>query len=155
MAHAASQLKKNRDLEINAEEEPEKKRKHRKRSRDRKKKSDANASYLRAARAGHLEKALDYIKNGVDINICNQNGLNALHLASKEGHVEVVSELLQREANVDAATKVSIMYLMLFVPLTMFCEDSALSKNGRTTLIRYLSNVFFLGRTEKFKSSMS
>ena len=34
--------------------------------------SDANASYLRAARAGHLEKALDYIKNGVDINICNQ-----------------------------------------------------------------------------------
>ncbi|XP_031508494.1 ankyrin-3 isoform X7 [Papio anubis] len=105
MAHAASQLKKNRDLEINAEEEPEKKRKHRKRSRDRKKKSDANASYLRAARAGHLEKALDYIKNGVDINICNQNGLNALHLASKEGHVEVVSELLQREANVDAATK--------------------------------------------------
>uniref|UniRef100_A0A8D1XVN1 Ankyrin 3 n=1 Tax=Sus scrofa TaxID=9823 RepID=A0A8D1XVN1_PIG len=67
--------------------------------------SDANASYLRAARAGHLEKALDYIKNGVDINICNQNGLNALHLASKEGHVEVVSELLQREASVDAATK--------------------------------------------------
>ncbi|XP_036011429.1 ankyrin-3 isoform X17 [Mus musculus] len=105
MAHAASQLKKNRDLEINAEEETEKKRKHRKRSRDRKKKSDANASYLRAARAGHLEKALDYIKNGVDVNICNQNGLNALHLASKEGHVEVVSELLQREANVDAATK--------------------------------------------------
>ncbi|XP_045437804.1 ankyrin-3 isoform X19 [Pipistrellus kuhlii] len=105
MAHAASQLKKNRDLEINAEEETEKKRKHRKRSRDRKKKSDANASYLRAARAGHLEKALDYIKNGVDINICNQNGLNALHLASKEGHVEVVSELLHREANVDAATK--------------------------------------------------
>ncbi|XP_075391069.1 ankyrin-3 isoform X1 [Tenrec ecaudatus] len=105
MAHAASQLKKNRDLEINAEEETEKKRKHRKRSRDRKKKSDANASYLRAARAGHVEKALDYIKNGVDVNICNQNGLNALHLASKEGHVEVVSELLQREANVDAATK--------------------------------------------------
>ncbi|XP_031812773.1 ankyrin-3 isoform X5 [Sarcophilus harrisii] len=105
MAHAASQLKKNRDLEINAEEETEKKRKHRKRSRDRKKKSDANASYLRAARAGNLEKALDYIKNGVDINICNQNGLNALHLASKEGHVEVVSELIHREANVDAATK--------------------------------------------------
>ncbi|XP_054993415.1 ankyrin-3 isoform X10 [Sorex araneus] len=105
MAHAASQLKKNRDLEVNVEDEAEKKRKHRKRSRDRKKKSDANASYLRAARAGHLEKALDYIKNGVDINICNQNGLNALHLASKEGHVEVVSELLQREANVDAATK--------------------------------------------------
>uniref|UniRef100_A0A8C4JXW8 Ankyrin 3 n=1 Tax=Dromaius novaehollandiae TaxID=8790 RepID=A0A8C4JXW8_DRONO len=68
-------------------------------------KSDTNASYLRAARAGNLEKALDYLKSGVDINICNQNGLNALHLASKEGHVEVVSELIQRGANVDAATK--------------------------------------------------
>ena len=34
-----------------------------------------------------------------------QNGLNALHLASKEGHVEVVSELLKRGAAVDAATK--------------------------------------------------
>lgn len=35
----------------------------------------------------------------------SQNGLNALHLASKEGHVNVVRELLQRGANVDAATK--------------------------------------------------
>ncbi|XP_071015353.1 ankyrin-3-like isoform X9 [Oncorhynchus clarkii lewisi] len=69
------------------------------------KKSDSNASYLRAARAGNLEKALDYLKSGVEINICNQNGLNALHLASKEGHVEVVAELLKLEANVDAATK--------------------------------------------------
>lgn len=35
-----------------------------------------------------------------------QNGLNALHLASKEGHVEVVAELIKQGANVDAATKV-------------------------------------------------
>ncbi|XP_062298019.1 ankyrin-3-like isoform X1 [Scomber scombrus] len=67
--------------------------------------TDSNACYLRAARAGNLEKALDYLKNGVDINICNQNGLNALHLASKEGHVEVVAELIKQGANVDAATK--------------------------------------------------
>ncbi|XP_073452385.1 ankyrin-3 isoform X15 [Aquarana catesbeiana] len=67
--------------------------------------SDTSASYLRAARAGNLEKALDYLKNGVDINVCNQNGLNALHLASKEGHVEIVSELIQRGADVDASTK--------------------------------------------------
>lgn len=69
------------------------------------KQSDTSASYLRAARAGNLEKALDYLKNGVDINVCNQNGLNALHLASKEGHVEIVSELIQRGADVDASTK--------------------------------------------------
>ncbi|XP_077062188.1 ankyrin 3b isoform X37 [Siphateles boraxobius] len=67
--------------------------------------TDSNASYLRAARAGNIEKALEYLKSGVDINICNQNGLNALHLASKEGHVEVVAELLKLGATVDAATK--------------------------------------------------
>ncbi|XP_019720214.1 ankyrin-3-like isoform X26 [Hippocampus comes] len=108
MAHAASQLKKKADENlVAAEEEREKERKRaRKRTRgDVKKKTDVNACYLRAARAGNLEKALDYLKNGVDINICNQNGLNALHLASKEGHVEVVAELLQQGANVDAATK--------------------------------------------------
>ncbi|XP_018616497.2 ankyrin-3 isoform X3 [Scleropages formosus] len=112
MAHAASQLKKKADLDLNAaeeekekEREKERKRKTRKRSRDLKKKSDSNASYLRAARAGNLEKALDYLKSGVDINICNQNGLNALHLASKEGHVEVVAELIKLGANIDAATK--------------------------------------------------
>ncbi|XP_034073910.1 ankyrin-3-like isoform X17 [Gymnodraco acuticeps] len=106
MAHAASQLKKKADENINAvEDEKEKKKAARKRSRELKKKTDINACYLRSARAGNLEKALDYLKNGVDINICNQNGLNALHLASKEGHVEVVAELIKHGANVDAATK--------------------------------------------------
>ncbi|XP_034041477.1 ankyrin-3 isoform X15 [Thalassophryne amazonica] len=108
MAHAASQLKKNRgEVDVNAiEDEKEKRRKSRRAaSREQKRKSDNNASYLRAARAGNLEKVLDYIKSGVEINICNQNGLNALHLASKEGHVEVVAELLKLGATVDAATK--------------------------------------------------
>lgn len=31
--------------------------------------------------------------------------MNALHLASKDGHIEIVDELLKRGANVDAATK--------------------------------------------------
>ncbi|KAM9809745.1 ankyrin-3-like isoform 34-T34 [Syngnathus typhle] len=108
MAHAASQLKKNRgEVDVNAlEDEKEKRRKSRRAtSREQKRKSDSNASYLRAARAGNLEKVLDYLKSGVEINICNQNGLNALHLASKEGHVEVVAELLKLGAAVDAATK--------------------------------------------------
>ncbi|XP_042859644.1 ankyrin-2-like isoform X30 [Penaeus japonicus] len=68
-------------------------------------KTDGSASFLRAARAGNLEKVLEFLKTNTDINTCNANGLNALHLASKEGHVSVVTELLQRGANVDAATK--------------------------------------------------
>uniref|UniRef100_A0A671KES6 Ankyrin-2-like n=1 Tax=Sinocyclocheilus anshuiensis TaxID=1608454 RepID=A0A671KES6_9TELE len=64
-----------------------------------------NTSFLRAARAGNIDKVLEYLKGGVDISTCNQNGLNALHLAAKEGHVDMVQELLGRGSSVDSATK--------------------------------------------------
>lgn len=34
--------------------------------------SDSNASFLRAARAGNLDKVVEYLKGGIDINTCNQ-----------------------------------------------------------------------------------
>uniref|UniRef100_A0A8B9KFL4 Ankyrin 2 n=1 Tax=Astyanax mexicanus TaxID=7994 RepID=A0A8B9KFL4_ASTMX len=67
--------------------------------------SDSNTSFLRAARAGNIDKVLEYLKGGVDIGTCNQNGLNALHLAAKEGHMDLVQELLERGSSVDSATK--------------------------------------------------
>uniref|UniRef100_A0A8B9CJA4 Ankyrin 2 n=1 Tax=Anser brachyrhynchus TaxID=132585 RepID=A0A8B9CJA4_9AVES len=67
--------------------------------------TNINASFLRAARAGNLDKVVEYLKSGIDINTCNQNGLNALHLAAKEGHVGLVQELLERGSAVDSATK--------------------------------------------------
>ncbi|NXK06046.1 ANK1 protein, partial [Herpetotheres cachinnans] len=67
--------------------------------------ADTATGFLRAARSGNLEKALDYLRNGVDINTCNQNGLNALHLASKEGHVKMVVELLHKEIILETTTK--------------------------------------------------
>lgn len=103
--------------------------------------SDPSTTFLRAARAGQLDKVLEYLESGVDINASNavsslfvfffffflaqskvfflfkrkfndicvryvlQNGLNALHLAAKDGHLEIVRELLNRGAIVDAATK--------------------------------------------------
>ncbi|NWW97496.1 ANK1 protein, partial [Caloenas nicobarica] len=113
MAQAAKQLKKIKDIEAQAlqeqKEKEESNRKRRNRSRDRKKKvSGSGASspiFLRAARSGNLDKALDHLRNGVDINTCNQNGLNALHLASKEGHVKMVVELLHKEIVLETTTK--------------------------------------------------
>ncbi|GFU26952.1 ankyrin-3 [Nephila pilipes] len=67
--------------------------------------TDGNASFLRAARSGNVEKIIEHLKGNIDINTSNANGLNALHLASKEGNVNVVTELLKRGANVNAATK--------------------------------------------------
>ncbi|KAM9792725.1 ankyrin-2 [Neosynchiropus ocellatus] len=69
------------------------------------KQSESNTSFLRAARAGNIEKVLEFLKNGIDISTCNQNGLNALHLAAKEGHKDLVDELLERGAPVDSSTK--------------------------------------------------
>ncbi|NXA93214.1 ANK1 protein, partial [Melanocharis versteri] len=115
MAQAAKQLKKIKDIEAQAlqeqKEKEESNRKRRNRSRDRKKKvsgigaSSPISSFLRAARSGNLDKALDHLRNGVDINTCNQNGLNALHLASKEGHVKMVVELLHKEIVLETTTK--------------------------------------------------
>ncbi|XP_022242294.1 ankyrin-3-like [Limulus polyphemus] len=68
-------------------------------------KTDGSASFLRAARTGNIEKLLEYLKGNIDINTSNNNGLNALHLASKEGHETVVAELLKNGADVNAATK--------------------------------------------------
>ncbi|XP_040607801.1 ankyrin-2 isoform X40 [Mesocricetus auratus] len=110
MAHAAASIKKVREAELdekekNLERERKKQRKIPRDRMERKRKSDSNASFLRAARAGNLDKVVEYLKGGIDINTCNQNGLNALHLAAKEGHVGLVQELLGRGSSVDSATK--------------------------------------------------
>ncbi|XP_074723244.1 ankyrin-2 isoform X33 [Strix uralensis] len=108
MAHAAASIKKVRESELEERErnlEKERKRQRKISRADRKRKSDSNASFLRAARAGNLDKVVEYLKSGIDINTCNQNGLNALHLAAKEGHVGLVQELLERGSAVDSATK--------------------------------------------------
>ncbi|XP_035887649.1 ankyrin-2 isoform X41 [Phyllostomus discolor] len=110
MAHAAASIKKVREAELDEKEkilerERKKQRKVPRDRADRKRKSDSNASFLRAARAGNLDKVVEYLKGGIDINTCNQNGLNALHLAAKEGHVGLVQELLGRGSAVDSATK--------------------------------------------------
>ncbi|XP_049547701.1 ankyrin-3 isoform X6 [Anopheles darlingi] len=76
-------------------------------SRSNNKQNDTNTAFLRAARAGDLPKLIEYLETGqvTDINTCNANGLNALHLAAKDGHYDIVNELLKRGANVDNATK--------------------------------------------------
>lgn len=71
-----------------------------------------------------------------------QNGLNALHLASKDGHKEVVAELLKRGANVDAATKKGNTALHI----------ASLGKFFLTILIRVLRSLFFKNIVQVFTS---
>lgn len=46
-----------------------------------------------------------HVMSRLTTGIYMQIGLNALHLAAKDGHLEIVADLLKRGAAVDAATK--------------------------------------------------
>ena len=58
--------------------------------------SDDNASFLRAARGGNLEKVLEYLKANTDINTCN--AVRSIHhfmynthqsKVQKNGHIPI------------------------------------------------------------------
>ncbi|TGZ70996.1 hypothetical protein CRM22_002880 [Opisthorchis felineus] len=67
--------------------------------------TEMDQNFLRAARAGSLAKVVELLNAGVNINLSNPIGLTALHLASKEGYVDIVEELIRRGADFDAPTK--------------------------------------------------
>lgn len=58
------------------------------------------------ARARVHDAAVSMFYTDVHVAFPPQNGLNALHLAAKEGHKDLVEELLDRGAPVDSSTKV-------------------------------------------------
>uniref|UniRef100_A0A8C5IF51 Uncharacterized protein n=1 Tax=Junco hyemalis TaxID=40217 RepID=A0A8C5IF51_JUNHY len=102
--------------------------------------ADAATSFLRAARSGNLDKALDHLRNGVDINTCNQvgethrasgiisrlfcgvfqKGNTALHIAALAGQQDVVRELVNYGANVNAQSQKG------FTPLYMAAQENHL-----------------------------
>lgn len=63
-----------------------------------------------------------------------QNGLNGLHLASKEGHVKMVLELLHNGIDLETTTKVNLLYQL----------------NGTDFLQQSQKQVYILNRTEFF-----
>ncbi|KAL5017799.1 hypothetical protein ScPMuIL_003521 [Solemya velum] len=61
--------------------------------------------FLRAARGGDTAEVLKFLGQGVDVNACNESGLTALHLSSKEGIVVMVTSLLEHGADIECTTK--------------------------------------------------
>uniref|UniRef100_A0A8C6JFW8 Uncharacterized protein n=1 Tax=Melopsittacus undulatus TaxID=13146 RepID=A0A8C6JFW8_MELUD len=66
------------------------------------------------------DKALDHLRNGVDINTCNQKGNTALHIAALAGQQDVVRELVNYGANVNAQSQKG------FTPLYMAAQENHL-----------------------------
>ncbi|XP_030535383.1 phytochrome-interacting ankyrin-repeat protein 2 [Rhodamnia argentea] len=61
------------------------------------------------ARKGDLRQVKRLLDEGMDVNVAawghKSKGVTPLHLAAEGGHVEVMDELLERGANIDARTK--------------------------------------------------
>ncbi|GMY33649.1 Transmembrane protein [Fagus crenata] len=61
------------------------------------------------ARKGDLKEVKRLLNDGMDVNVSawgpKSKGVTPLHLAAEGGHLEVMDELLERGANIDARTK--------------------------------------------------
>lgn len=68
-----------------------------------------------------LEACLFVVLGSSRLTSFFQNGLNALHLAAKEGHIDLVQELLDRGAAVDSATKVSSFHTYRESQWSLYC----------------------------------
>lgn len=63
-----------------------------------KKESDETIELMRAAKCGNLEKVKELSKD--DVNLIDEDGKTALMHASENGHLNVVSYLLKKKANI-------------------------------------------------------
>ncbi|MDE0650398.1 MAG: ankyrin repeat domain-containing protein, partial [Gammaproteobacteria bacterium] len=61
---------------------------------------------LDAAREGDATAVRALLEDGVDPNLAQGDGLTALHLAAREGHLEVVGILIGAGAETGAATRI-------------------------------------------------
>ncbi|XP_016091491.1 ankyrin-3-like [Sinocyclocheilus grahami] len=118
MAHAASQIKKNKDVDVNAlEDEKERRRKSKKQSKDQKKKNGLNALHL-ASKEGHVDVVAELLKLCANVDAATKKGNTALHIASLAGQTEVVRELVTNGANVNAQSQNG------FTPLYMAAQEN-------------------------------
>lgn len=61
---------------------------------------------LDAARAGDTDAVRALLEDGADPNLAQGDGLTALHLAAREGHLEVVAILINAGAETSATTRI-------------------------------------------------
>uniref|UniRef100_A0A8C9YP61 Ankyrin 2 n=1 Tax=Sander lucioperca TaxID=283035 RepID=A0A8C9YP61_SANLU len=88
------------------------------------------------ARAGNIDKVLEYLKGGVDISTCNQKGNTALHISSLAGQAEVVKILVKRGADINSQSQVKLSLCLAdwngFTPLYMAAQENHMD------VVRYL-----------------
>jgi len=65
-----------------------------------------------------------------------QNGLGAIHLAAKEGHIDIVNELLSRGVDVNTSTNVNFFpFFLLFIPFLLLFAFFRVSNESHSICI--------------------
>lgn len=110
--------------------------------------TDVNACYLRAARAGNLEKALEYLKNGVDINICNQVSFLTYTRSVS------ISKICCTE-NLKSATKCTQLYGRSTISQITLLVQLHHGPRGWVLLILVIHRIFHHKAVNNLKTSLS
>ena len=59
-----------------------------------------------------MDIATTLLEYGADANAVTRQGIASVHLAAQEGHVDMVSLLLSRNANVNLSNKVTFFFFL-------------------------------------------
>jgi len=65
----------------------------------------AEEALMKCCHYGLLKEVKEFIKQGINVDVKNSNGLTPLLTASYYGHLDVVKELIKAGADVNAKTK--------------------------------------------------
>lgn len=63
-----------------------------------------------------MDIATTLLEYGADANAVTRQGIASVHLAAQEGHVDMVSLLLTRNANVNLSNKVTFFFSLQSIP---------------------------------------
>jgi uncharacterized protein len=88
------------------------------------------AAFVDAAMNGNRDAVRAFLKDGVDVNTTQADGMTALHWAAQKGDVELASVLIYASANLKATTRIGG-----YTPLLIA------SKNGDATMIDTLAKA--------------
>lgn len=88
-----------------------------------------------------MQIATTLLNYGAETNILTKQGVTPLHLASQEGHTDMVTLLLEKGSNIHVATKVTLNQRHTTVGEWYPVRDKAWCGND-VTLSRILSFIF-------------
>ena len=76
-----------------------------------------------------MDIATTLLEYGADANAVTRQGIASVHLAAQEGHVDMVSLLLSKIANVNLSNKVTFFFSLQSIPCN---ETSPLERSLRS-----------------------